>query len=392
MAKASLELKHSIDTMRAEYDNLMNKSHLTSADTARLAAMGEELDSLIPAFKAAKAQEDRSDAERTRMDSIFRGESSGPTHDGSRSMKHGSGFAAAILNAGFDLRSKPAVTIDLAEAYGVDMLASVDLSSTTPATYRPLRVADIQSLGRDSRFLWPYLPSLGVGEETSIEDFVQTGSRTITGTVERALAAVTEKATLDVAIDHVSTQLKTLAVLLDEIPNQVLRSLNGIEQFLSAEARFALDQALDAHVLAAILAANPPNAATGANIFEQVRYAIGAMRLLGSNPDLLVLNPTDSAALDLLQNANDEYYFGGPARSPGADTLWGLRVVEHTTTAGTQKPILIDSARMGMLYLGSMRFEADPFTLFSTNRTNLRMEGNALMHVRDANAAYVIEA
>jgi len=37
-----------------------------------------------------------------------------------------------------------------------------------------------------------------------------------------------------------------------------------------------------------------------------------------------------------------------------------------------------------------MRVEADPFTGFKKNLTDLRVETNALMHIRDATAAYRI--
>lgn len=53
-------------------------------------------------------------------------------------------------------------------------------------------------------------------------------------------------------------------------------------------------------------------------------------------------------------------------------------------------PLLVDTARIGQLYLGTMRVEADPFTGFKKNLTDLRVETNALMHIRDATAAYRI--
>jgi hypothetical protein len=387
-------IRHDIVDEREKLANLEAKlrdGSATEANEREFEDVATKLTKLAAELETAQVKEAAAHAERTRLQAIFRGDTPPtPTGDGSLQRKHAPGFAGAILGAGFDLRSKPTVTVALDQA--VDMKASVDLSSTTPSTYQPRRIPGIQEMGRDQRFLYPFLPSQGVADETAVQDFRQSGSRTITGSIERAVAATTTKATLDVEIDFITTQLKELAVMMDEIPNQVLRSVNGIEQFLSNEARFALNQALDAHVLAQILAATPPSGLTGADLFAQVRNAIGAMRLLGSNPDLLVLNPTDSATLDLLQNNEGDYYFGGPGRSPNVDTVWGLTVVEHTTTAGTQPPILIDSSRLGTLYLGTLRFEADPFTHFSENMTDLRMEFNALQHVRDASAAYVIEA
>jgi hypothetical protein len=42
--------------------------------------------------------------------------------------------------------------------------------------------------------------------------------------------------------------------------------------------------------------------------------------------------------------------------------------------------------------MGSMRFDADPYTGFTTNTTNLRVEVNALFHVRNSQGAYRIAA
>jgi len=299
----------------------------------------------------------------------------------------GGGFAGAILGAGFDLKSRPSVTVPLAAAIEHK---DVDLSATTPATYRPRQLSDIASLGYDRRYLWPFLQREDVADETAISDFRQTGSRTITGSVERAIAATTEKARLDVALDAVTEQLKTLAVLIDKIPNQVLRSIPGIVDFFNTEASYVVDNALDAHVVAQILAATPPYGESGTDIFAQVRNAITAMRANGYNPDLLVLDGADSAALDLLQDNEARFYYGLDGRSDTA-TIFGVRIVERTADAAFD-PLLIDSQRIGKLFLGTIRLDADPFSGFSTNQTDIRMELNALMHVRAAKAAYRIAA
>lgn len=319
---------------------------------------------------------------------IIPGDTTGGAWLPSTSAPRGTGsFAGAILGAGFDLKSRPSVTVPLAAAIE---RKDIDLSSTTPATYSVRQVGAIADLGYDRRYLWPYLQRESVGDETAISDFRQTGSRTITGSVERAIAATTEKATLDVALDAVTEQLKTLAVLIDNIPNQVLRSVAGIADFFNTEARYVIDNALDAHVAAQILAATPPNGESGADIFAQVRNAMTAMRANGYSPDLLVLDGADSAALDLLQDNEARFYYGLDGRGDTA-TVFGVRIIERTAGAAFD-PLLIDSQRIGKLYLGTLRVDADPFTGFSTNQTDIRMEMNALMHVRAANAAYRIAA
>ena len=47
---------------------------------------------------------------------------------------------------------------------------------------------------------------------------------------------------------------------------------------------------------------------------------------------------------------------------------------------------------LGALYLGVMRFDADPYTGFTKDLTTLRVETSALFHVRDSRGARRIAA
>jgi hypothetical protein len=289
-------------------------------------------------------------------------------------------FASAILKAGWNLRSQPIIQIPLKAAFPV-----VD-------TWAPVRSADIRPLGRDERYLWPLLPRTDIGNGTAIEDFRQTGNRTVTGDIERDVDATTDKATLDVDFDHDVQPVKTLAIMIEDIPNALLTSLPASREFFQVEARHAIEQALDVHVYDQIIAAGPPSGITGANLVEQVRHGIAAMRALGSNPDVLVVNPDDAADLDLFkQPGTEDYAFMSRSGGPGGP-LWGLRVVERTSATMDEAPLLIDSRRVGMLYLGVLAMLADPYSKMRKNLVDLRFELNGLMHIRDANAAYLIAA
>jgi hypothetical protein len=83
-----------------------------------------------------------------------------------------------------------------------------------------------------------------------------------------------------------------------------------------------------------------------------------------------------------------------PLGAAGASSpLFSLRVVERIG-AGTEPPYLIDPQMLGVLFLGTMRFDADPYGggNFKKNLTTLRIETNELMHVRNANGARRIAA
>src|SRR5690625_2448250 len=190
----------------------------------------------------------------------------------------GSGLGAAITRAGFDLRNQPRVEVSVRELR--DYPDAGDWS--------PRVIEGVNQLGTDERWLWNRLPGQDIGMDTSVTDFRQTGNRTVDGTIERDLDATSAKATLAVAIEHVVEEVRQLAVLVEDIPTALLESMQGAQAFFNSEATYQLNQALDAHVYTSILAANPPTGDTGANIVEQVRHAVAAMRSVGSVPRLLV--------------------------------------------------------------------------------------------------------
>lgn len=296
------------------------------------------------------------------------------------------GLAGAVMDAGFDLKSVPSVTMPGGSVFKASTFpASTALSSIQPSGVTPY--------GKDSRFLWPSLPSEDVGSNTAVEDFKQT-ARAVTGDVERAVDATTTKASLDVTITAAVQAIKQFAITIDSIPNIVLESSSQMASFLSGEGQFQVNKALDDHVLDQIVAATPAFGNTGTTTIDKVRNAIAAMHALGANPDVLVINPGDLAALDLFRVGGSTTTDGPYAidTTRGASTpLWGLRIVERIG-GGSDPMYLIDTNMLGHLYLGRVRVEADPFTEFKKNLTTLRVEMNALYHIRNIQGARRIAA
>lgn len=289
------------------------------------------------------------------------------------------GFAKSILDAGFDLKSHPAVEIP----------SSAVFNSTLPSpdVWRRQEPV-IAGLGQDRRFLFSHLPTQNVDEYSAVQDFKQT-VRTLTGTAVRELDAVTDKASLDVTLTSVVEKLKQVAVTINDIPNAIFDSVDPMRNFLNSEGAFQVQKALDAHVMAQIVAAAPPFGTTGTGLVARLRNGIATMRATGANPTLAVINPTDSASLDLEADAGG-YIF--PTRASGSSSpLWDLQVIERIG-AGTEAPYLIDPLLLGQLYLGNVKFEADPFTGFKKNLTTLRIECTALYHVRQAEGARRVNA
>jgi HK97 family phage major capsid protein len=72
------------------------------------------------------------------------------------------------------------------------------------------------------------------------------------------------------------------------------------------------------------------------DLFETVRKGVTKARTIGRvNPTALVLNPADAERIDLAQDGENRYYYGGP-QAIGQRTIWGIPVVEsETQTEGT---------------------------------------------------------
>jgi hypothetical protein len=289
------------------------------------------------------------------------------------------GFAQAVIDAGFGLKSQPSVELPSSAVFA-STLPNPDVWRVGPPTIAPL--------GQDKRFLYSNLPSRNVEGVSAVADFKQT-ARTLTGTPVRDLDAVTDKASLDVTLQHVVEELKMVAVTINSIPNMIFESVDSMRAYLNSEGAFQVQKALDGHVMAQIVAASPPFGTSGTGLVAKIRNGVATMRATGANPSIVVLNPTDAASLDLEADAGG-YIF--PTRDSGSSSpLWGLKVVERIG-AGTEAPYLIDPQMLGQLYLGNMRFEADPFSEFKKNLTTLRNEVKALYHIRQGEGARRIAA
>ena len=72
------------------------------------------------------------------------------------------------------------------------------------------------------------------------------------------------------------------------------------------------------------------------DLFTTVRKGVTKARTVGRvNPTALVLNPADAERIDLAQDGNDRYYYGGP-QALGQRTIWGVPIVEsESQTEGT---------------------------------------------------------
>ena len=213
-------------------------------------------------------------------------------------------------------------------------------------------------MGYDRRWLYPNLVRQDLGDALSIQDFTQT-ARTVVGTVERSPVAATDKATLNTTTTLANEAVKQEAIILDAIPLALLESVNGMTRLVPGRRRVP-DPEGDRPARVRADRRRRPAVRQHRHRFGRAGEERGGCHASeGANPDMLVLNATDAAALDLTADAGG-YIF--PTRDTGvASPLWDLKVVERTSAAGTEAPYVLDSKMLGVLYLGPSRVDLDPF-------------------------------
>lgn len=346
----------------------------TVTDIAELNKMGANVRALTDQIKGTRLVQELSGTPGTHHN----------LESGTPSTQDAGSFAKSVLAAGFSLKERPSVELEVTKALGIK---APTLTGATPTTWSTTSTSYVP-LAADRRFIYSSMPTTNAGNATAVPDFTIT-ARTLTGTVQRDVDAVTDKATLDHTIVHSVEEIPQHAVVIDEVPNQLLESVPALGQLLEQEGRLAVLQSIDDHVFTN-LTAGATQSVTGTGLIAQIRNAVAAMRTAGMNPDLLIVDPADAVELDLSQDTAGAYLFSLDSAN-SATPLFGLRVVESVAAVGSA-PLLVDTARIGQLYLGTMRVEADPFTGFKKNLTDLRVETNALMHIRDATAAHLVEA
>ena len=239
------------------------------------------------------------------------------------------------------------------------------------------RAAPFVPMANDDRYLFGAFRAQDLAGELTVHGIRQTGSRTVTGDIERDPLSAEAKAELDVALEAVDEAVVQHALMIRGVPNSVLNAEGSLRSFLVQELGLQIREALDAHVISQIEDADPPFGNTGADLPAKLRNGIAEMCSAGHNPSLAILSPTDMVALDLMVEDDK------PAAFP-----WGLNLIEAKSAVD---PILVAPGPAGILYRDRLQLDADPFGAnFEKNLVDFRAEATALFHVLDSSAFYRI--
>lgn len=206
-------------------------------------------------------------------------------------------------------------------------LVSTDRKPIVDRFYeRPLTVADLITMGETdsdnveyARFTTMTNNAAPVAEATATGD----------GSGAKPESAMTW--------EIVSENVKTIAHWI-AASNRALADAAQLRTYIDNFLRYGLDEELEDQILTGngagqnftgILNVSGTTAqAWDTNILTTTRKARTKVRTQGrARPTAYVMHPTDWETIDLLQDNEARYYFGGPAR-PGQPMLWGLPVVE----------------------------------------------------------------
>ena len=150
-------------------------------------------------------------------------------------------------------------------------------------------------------------------------EWVETGADPVAAVV----AEGTAKPEATITMTPKSASLDTIAHW-SQITRQALADASYIRSLIETKLRRGLARKIEADI-ATLLAGATLQTATNANLMHAIRIGVGLVESAGYNPNAVLLNPVDYAALDIAsyENANT-----GPGRQT---TFWGLKPISSST-------------------------------------------------------------
>lgn len=238
-------------------------------------------------------------------------------------------------------------------------------------TSNPIRRQGVP-LGYDTRWLYPVLPTTAVSDATTSVQYLRQSARTLAGTaVIRALDATSTKPETSNTAELATLQLSQVASVQSGIP-RIHAAQAPFQSMVESDLRLSINDGLDEIVRRGVVTAGTAAAVTG-DILQKTRRAMTVVAGNGYRADVLAIDPSGAANLDLLRSSGSEaFYLYGPGQgAPSGPFGLQLRVWKQAGTA------ILDSAAFGRLYASPVElrsFEADGGL---TNKQNVHMELNA---------------
>lgn len=252
-----------------------------------------------------------------------------------------------------------------------------DYYPTVSLPLQPLSVRDIISVLRTNSNLVEFV---------RITSFTNAAARVPEPTSTTDDAALKPESSL--AMEIVQAAVKTIAHFFP-ITRNILADAPQLQGIIDTFGRDGLELALEAKIINGAGGAdflgidNTPGLTQQAfdtDMLTTTRKARTKVKYTGrANPTAYVLNPIDWESLDLEQDGEQRYYFGGPMVL-GTPRLWGLPVVE------------CEPVRQGTGYVGDMKqavlWDRESATMHMTDSNRDWFERNILAILFELRAAF----
>lgn len=281
--------------------------------------------------------------------------------DALAAVKSGSRYTTKAVDTGLDLKALTTVTPRIGNVQEMPLLGLV--------LNRPV-VADLLTQGSLNGSVLSYL------------------RETVATNAAAAVAESGVKPASELTLDRVEHALSKIATVLD-VPDEFLEDMDAARSYIDGRLTLFIQQEEEDQLLngngtapnlrgilqtAGIL--TEPSASAADN-FAAIYRAITEIRTVAQlEPDGLVIHPTDYQNLRLTQDANEQFYGGGPfagAYGTGGaindPAVWGLRtVITPAVAAGT--------VVVGAWKAGGMVFRKGGITVDSTNSDGDKFRSN----------------
>jgi hypothetical protein len=242
-------------------------------------------------------------------------------------------------------------------------------------TINRLQTAGV-ALGADERYAWQAVQQQSVGAGvTSITVAQQTARTLAAGTATiRDITATSTKPEVSSTVNIVNVQMKQVAGVQTGIPNVYLEQPT-IGSIIENDLRLSVNDGLDELVQAAL--AGSANQAPGSDVLlVSIRKAVTTLRASGYSPNLILLTPAASEALDVLvtglTGGSADFVFGPAQFAPG--TLFGIPRAESKVLTWQ---VVMDTRAHGALYLSPISLARFEESAGATNTSTVRLEGHA---------------
>jgi HK97 family phage major capsid protein len=223
---------------------------------------------------------------------------------------------------------------------GFKGLITGDSSTSGGAFVTPDRTGIFEPLGRMPLRLRDIITVYTTGSD--LIEFVRQTTRTnnaaIVAEATASAGSSGVKPESDMALEVVTTTVKTVANWM-AVTRQALADAPRMRQMIDAELRDNLLEVVEDQILGTGNGtgltlegldgvSGTQDQAWSNDILETTRKARTLVRTVGRDtPTAYVMNPADWETIDLLQDNEARYFFGGPSQL-GTPRLWGLPVVE----------------------------------------------------------------